>query len=333
MNTPAKPKKIGIVVFDGCQILDATGPAAVLGDANVQLRNLGAAKPGYEVQLLAPSPGPVLTNCGVSLVADHALSRHTLDYHTLICAGGSGVYDFINHKDHVRDIGRLARNASRIVSVCTGTFVLAETGMLDGKRAVTHWSHCQKLAERYPRIDVDPDPIFIKDGNVYTSAGVTAGMDLALAIVEADHGRNIALAVARSLVMFLKRPGNQAQFSRHLAVQMAPAGSIRDVQVWLLENLSADISVERMADRAAMSLRTFNRQFKQETGMTPARYVTECRLDVARRLLEESPLPIKTVAGKSGFGDEERMRRAFRKMLGVSPDGYRNLFTNTQDAA
>ncbi len=333
MNVSNETKKVGIVVFDGCQILDATGPAAVFGDANVQLRNMAAAAQGYDVRLIAPSSGPVRTNCGVSVMADHALSAHSLELHTLICAGGSGVYDFIADKTHVRDVGRLARTAKRVVSVCTGTFVLAETGLLNKKRAVTHWAHCQKLADEYPRIDVDPDPIFIKDGNVFTSAGVTAGMDLALAIVEADHGRDIALAVARSLVMFLKRPGNQAQFSRHLAVQMAPAGSIRDVQVWLLENLSADISVERMAERAAMSLRTFNRQFKQETGMTPARYVTECRLDAARRLLEESPLPIKTVAGKSGFGDEERMRRAFRKMLGVSPDGYRNLFTNTQDAA
>lgn len=333
MNAPNKPEKIGIVVFDGCQVLDATGPAAVFGDANVQLRNLGIDTPGYDVRLIAPSSGPVRTNCGVSLVTDYSLPSNKPDYHTLICAGGSGVYDFIENKDHVRDVYRLARKASRIVSVCTGTFVLAETGLLDGKRAVTHWSHCQRLADNYPKIEVDPDPIFIRDGNVFTSAGVTAGMDLALAIVEADHGRDVALAVARSLVMFLKRPGNQAQFSRHLAVQMAPAGSIRDVQVWLLENLTADISVDRLADRAAMSLRTFNRQFKQETGMTPARYVTECRVDVARRLLEESPLPIKTVAGKSGFGDEERMRRAFRKMLGVSPDGYRNLFTNAQDAA
>lgn len=332
MNMPHDLRKIGIVVFDGCQIVDATGPAAVFGDANVQLKAMGRA-PGYDVRLIAPKAGPVRTNCGVSLMADHALSAKRITCETLICAGGSGVHDFITETACINSVRRLAARAVRIVSVCTGTFVLAETGLLDGRRAVTHWAHCEHLAKAYPSIDVDPDPIFVRDGNIYTSAGVTAGMDLALALVEADHGRDIALAVARSLVMYVKRPGNQAQFSKHLAVQMAPAGSIRDVQMWLLDNLSRNISVDQMADRAAMSLRTFNRQFKQETGMTPARYVTECRVDTARRLLEESPLAIKTIAAKSGFGDEERMRRAFRKYLGVSADGYRNLFSNTQDAA
>ncbi len=333
MNSNHQTKKIGIVVFNGCQILDCTGPAAVFGDANVQLRDMGFDHPGYDIKLIAPQSGPVRTNCGVALMADHSLASQRLEFDTLICAGGSGVHDFIANPPDVLAIRRIARHARRIVSVCTGTFILAETGLLDGRRAVTHWAHCQRLANQYPQIRVEADPIFIKDNDVYTSAGVTAGMDLALALVEEDHGRDIALAVARGLVMFVKRPGTQAQFSKHLAAQMAPAGNIRDVQMWLLDNLSDTISVDEMADKAAMSLRTFNRQFKSETGMTPARYVTECRVDVARRLLEESPLSIKAIAEKSGFGDEERMRRAFRRHLGVSPDGYRNLFANSRNAA
>jgi len=333
MQRQSETKKIGIVAFKGCQILDATGPAAVFGDANTQLKEMGLDRPGYDVRLIAPASGPVRTNCGLELLADHALSSQNVKFHTLICAGGSGVHDFISNPRDVLALRRLARHAERIVSVCTGTFILAETGVLDGRRAVTHWQHCQRLAANYPQINVESDPIFIKDGNIYTSAGVTAGMDLALALVEADHGRDVALAVARALVMFVKRPGTQAQFSRHLAAQMAPDGSIRDVQMWLLDNLSADINVDRLAEIAAMSPRTFNRRFKTETGMTPARYVTECRVDAARRLLEESPLPIKTVAEKSGFGDEERMRRTFRRLLGVNPDSYRTCFANLDMAS
>lgn len=333
MDTSNNKKRIGIVVFKGCQILDATGPAAVFGDANVHLRDMGMDHAGYDVRLIAPAAGPVRTNCGVALMADHALSSQRLKFHTLICAGGSGVIDFISNPADVLAVRRLARHAERVVSVCTGTFILAETGLLDGRRAATHWAHCQHLATAYPKIKVEPEPIFIKDGNFYTSAGVTAGMDLALALVEADYGRDIALAVARGLVMFVKRPGTQAQFSKHLAAQMAPTGSIRDVQMWLLDNLSASVNVDQLADIAAMSLRSFNRHFKSETGMTPARYVTECRIDAARRLLEESPLSIKSIAEKSGFGDEERMRRAFHRLLGVNPDGYRNRFTRHRPAA
>jgi len=333
MQRKSETKKIGIVVFNRCQVLDATGPAAVFGDANAQLRAVGIDRPGYDVQLIAPDTGPVRTNCGVALVADHALSTRSAKFDILICAGGSGVFDFVANPLNVRAVRRLADNAARIVSVCTGTFVLAESGLLDGRRAVTHWQHCQRLATQYPKIQVESDPIFIKDGNVYTSAGVTAGMDLALAIVEADHGRDVSLAVARSLVMFVKRPGTQTQFSKHLAAQTAAEGSIRNVQMWLLDNLSAQINVDQLAEIASMSPRTFNRRFKTETGMTPARYVTECRVDAARRLLEESPLPIKTVAEKSGFGDEERMRRTFRRLLGVTPDSYRHCFANLDMAS
>jgi len=246
----------------------------------------------------------------------------------LICVGGKGVTAATADRLTIRWIARAASRAKRVVSVCSGAFLLAEAGILNGRRAVTHWNHCETLATRYPNIHVESDPIFIRDGNVFTSAGVTAGIDLALALVEIDHDRAIALDVARDMVMFMKRPGGQAQFSAHLAAQTVPAGAIRDLQLWLLDHLTEDIDVEAMAARAAMSPRTFNRRFKSQTGQTPAKYIAECRIDSARRLLQESDLPVKSVAAQAGFGLEERMRRAFHRAFGVSPDDYRTRFAS-----
>lgn len=325
MNSLRDPRQVGIVIFDRCQIIDATGPGAVFGAANEALISQ-AGHAGYDVRLIAPAQGPVKSNAGISVYADHALSSPLKRIHTLICAGGKGTFDFISDVTNINAVRRLAKNANRIVSVCTGAFILAEAGLLNGRRAVTHWAHCRRLADRYPDISVEVDPIFIRDGDVLTSAGVTAGMDLALALVEADHGRDIALSVARDMVMYFKRPGTQAQFSRHLSAQMAPEGGIRSAQLWLLDNLNAPIGIHDLAEKASMSPRSFNRHFKRSTGMTPARYIAECRIDAARRLLEESSLQIKAIAATCGFGDEERMRRTFHRHLGVSPDGYRARF-------
>ncbi len=324
-HTPG-PHRIGIVVFERCQLIDATGPAAVFGSANEVWRERHGGGPLYEVTVHARATGPVKSSAGVSLHADRDLSPTPLD--TLICAGGKGSRAFAQDRDAVNAVWQLANDAQRIVSVCTGAYVLAATGLLDGRRAVTHWAHCRQLANEYPAVRVEADPIFIQDGQIYTSAGVTAGMDLALALVEEDHGHDLALAVASEMVMFMKRPGTQAQFSRHLAAQMAPSGGIREVQTWLVQNLDAPINVEAMADRAAMSLRTFNRRFKDATGQTPAAYIQDLRVDNARCLLEESELPIKAIARHCGFGDEERMRRAFHRRLGVGPQDYRTRFSS-----
>lgn len=326
------PKPIGIVIFDRCQIIDATGPAAVFGSANeIHLANGGSA-PLYDLRMIASRSGPVRTSTGVSLFADSALNDAVPPFDTLICAGGKGSLRFIEDSGAIANIQRLTQSIRRVVSVCTGAYVLAAAGLLDGRRAVTHWAHCRNLAALFPKVRVEPDPIFVKDGNVYTSAGVTAGMDLALALLEEDHGKTLALNVAREMVMFMKRPGSQAQFSRQLSAQMAPRGNIRDVQIWLLDRLADDISVEDMAEQAAMSLRTFNRHFKKTTGRTPAGFVQEARIEAARSLLEDSDLPVKLIARQCGFGDEERMRRAFHRNLGVSPQDYRMRFASLTSA-
>ena len=328
---PHPPIRISIVIFARCQIVDATGAAGVFGTANEVLRRTPGSAPLYDIRFLALETGPVPTSAGVSLHADHAISERTAALDTLICAGGKGADAAAADAAIVKDVTRLAASARRVVSVCTGAYILAAAGLLDGRRAATHWAHCRRLAEAYPRIDVDPESIYVKDGNVYTSAGVTAGMDLALALVEADHGRELALAVARDMVMFLKRPGSQAQFSVHLEAQTAPAGGIRDAQLWLLDHLKERIDVETLADRAAMSPRTFYRRFLEVTGRTPARFIVECRLDAARRLIEESPMPVKTIAAHCGFGDSGRMRRAFHRHYGIGPDDYRCRFSPTSD--
>lgn len=326
---PEPPARtVSIVVFDRCQIIDATGPAGVFGAANEVHFARGGRIPLYDVKLVGKSTGPVRTSAGVSLHADQDLDAVAAPLDTLICAGGKGSQVMAADGRAVSRIKVLAGASRRVVSVCTGAYILAAAGLLDGRRAATHWAHCHLLAEAHPEVRVEPDPIFIRDGNIFTSAGVTAGMDLALALVEMDHGRDLALAVAREMVMFMKRPGSQAQFSRQLLAQMAPEGQIRDVQLWLLENLGRDITVETLADRAAMSLRTFIRRFKEATGMTPATYVQEARIDAARGLLEDSGLRVKSVAEHCGFADEERMRRAFQRRFGISPTDYRNRFSS-----
>lgn len=322
-------KSIGIIIFGGCNIIDATGPAGVFGAANELAKDRGINLMPYSIQFIGTTIGPIATSAGPSLYASKAIDRAAEDIDTLICAGGVGTRVMSFDTTAVTAVANLASKARRVVSVCTGAFVLAASGILDGKRAVTHWAHCENLARRFPEIQVDPDPIFVRDENVYTSAGITAGMDLALALIEEDLGRSFAMDVAKEMVMFLKRPGSQAQFSDHLRVQMAPDGKLKDVQLWVLKNLTDDHTVESLAARATMSPRSFYRHFKETTGITPSRFVADSRVDAAKRLLEESPLQIKAIAAKCGFGDEERMRRTFHRRIGISPDDYRQRFSST----
>ncbi|NUK21337.1 GlxA family transcriptional regulator, partial [Streptomyces lunaelactis] len=219
-----------------------------------------------------------------------------------------------------------APRAERLVSICTGALLLAEAGLLDGHRVTSHWAVCERLARDYPAVEVDPDPIFVRDGKLATSAGVTAGIDLALALVEEDHGRDIALTVARHLVVFLRRPGNQAQFSAQLAVQTARREPLRDVQQHITEHPEGDLSVEALAARARLSPRHFARAFQEETGMTPGRYVERVRLEQARRLLEDTPDGVEEISRACGYGTPEAMRRAFVKVLGSAPAEYRRRF-------
>jgi transcriptional regulator GlxA family with amidase domain len=243
-----------------------------------------------------------------------------------VVAGGRGVKAAVEDERLVAWLKAAAERSRRVTSVCTGAFLLAQAGLLEGRRVTTHWASCDELARRHPDVEVDSDPIFVRDGNLITSAGVTAGMDLALALVEEDLGRDVALATARWLVLFLKRPGGQAQFSAQLAAQVADREPLRELQEWLPDNLGEDLSVPALARRACMSERNFARAFRGETGMTPAAYVELARVESARIALETSNVSVETVARQAGFGTVETMRRAFRRRVGVSPNSYRGRF-------
>lgn len=234
--------------------------------------------------------------------------------------------EFENHKRLVDWIGREARHVRRLASICTGAFLLGSAGLLDDRRATTHWNSTARLASTFPRVILEPNTIFVKDGPIYTSAGVTASMDLALALVEEDFGRSLALRVAKELILFLRRPGGQSQFSVHLEAQIAEMGPIRDVTEWIIDNLADDLSVEALAAREGMSARNFARNFKRETKMTPGDYVEAARVEAARRILEESDTPLKRVASLCGFKDQSGLRRAFVRRINVSPLDYRHRF-------
>jgi transcriptional regulator GlxA family with amidase domain len=244
---------------------------------------------------------------------------------TLVVAGGQGVMRAADDGGLVGWVASRGAKARRVASVCTGAFMLGAAGFLDGRRAVTHWEYCDRLASRYPLARIDPDPIFINDGNVWTSAGVTAGIDLAMALVEEDLGRTIALAVARHLVVFLKRPGGQAQFSAALTLQVSN-DRFADLHAWIEDNLADSLSLRRLAARAGMSERSFGRHYRAQTGMTPGRSVERLRVEAARQLLLDTRLPMKRLATRCGFGSEETMRRAFLRVQGVGPKDYRDRF-------
>ncbi|MDX3382098.1 GlxA family transcriptional regulator [Streptomyces niveiscabiei] len=306
-----------VVLFDGVQSLDVSGPAEVFAGTHV------FAPGSYRIVTASLDGGPVRTTSGLTLVPDAALSGVPVP-DTLLVPGGPGTRgEAPELVAWLRDNGSRAR---RLVSVCTGAIRLAQAGFLDGRRATTHWAYCAKLAEDHPEVDVDPEPIYVRDGAVSTSAGVTAGIDLALALVEEDLGRDIALSVARNLVVFLRRPGNQAQFSAQLTAQMARREPLREVQRWISEHPAADLDVDSLAARAALSPRHFARAFRAETGTTPGRYVDRVRLEHARRLLEDTTAGIEQISRTSGYGTPEAMRRAFVKALGTPPAEYRRRF-------
>ncbi|MGW2492490.1 GlxA family transcriptional regulator [Streptomyces sp. NPDC001606] len=311
------PRTLLVVLFDGVQSLDVTGPVEVFTGAERHT-------PGsYRIRTASLDGGPVRTSSGLTVVPDGSLAGEA-GPHTLVVPGGEGTEGPDPRLvEWLRAHGPRAR---RLVSVCTGAFLLARAGLLDGRRVTTHWAYCAKLARDHPAVEVDPDPVYVRDGPVATSAGVTAGIDLALALVEEDLGRQAALTVARHLVVFLRRPGNQAQFSAQLAAQTARREPLRDVQQWITEHPDADLGVEALAARAALSARQFTRAFQAETGTTPGRYVDRVRLEHARRLLEDTSDGVERIARASGYGTPEAMRRAFLRTLGTSPAEYRRRF-------
>ncbi|CAN5721222.1 GlxA family transcriptional regulator [soil metagenome] len=314
--------RIAILAFPRFQLLDVAGPADVFAEASRQLGQPAA----YQVQVIAAGAGLLASSSGLRLAVDATVATHRGAIDTLLVAGSPDIDDMASDTALQDWLRFQARKVRRYGSVCTGAFVLAASGLLDGKRVATHWNSTARLAAACPDACVEPDAIYVQEGKLFTSAGVTAGMDLALAMVEEDHGRDLALRVARQLVMFLKRPGGQSQFSAHLAAQTAERSSMREVQEHVLTHLKSDLSVPMLASHAGMSERSFARLFRSETGTTPAEFVENARIDAARRLAEESDVPAKRLADAVGYANVDGFRRAFSRRLGVSLVEYRRRF-------
>jgi len=323
--TPA-PRRVAILIYPGVQSLDFTGPLEVFVGAQRLVEESGRRERGYEVKLLSVDGRPLETSSGLTVTPHASLASVSKKIDTLIVAGGYGSREATADPALLEWISGTAASARRTASVCTGAFLLAAAGLLDGRRATTHWASAAELAARYPAVEVDSEPIFLRDGSVWTSAGVTAGMDLALALVEDDLDRDAALQIARHLVLFLRRPGNQSQFSATLSAQQPAREPLREVQHHVIEHPAEDLSVEALADRACMSPRHFARAFRAESGVTPARYVEQVRLEVARRRLEDTVEPVADIAAACGFGTAETMRRVFLRALDVGPAEYRRRF-------
>jgi transcriptional regulator GlxA family with amidase domain len=317
-----KRMSIAIVVPRNAQSLDIAGPLDVFLEANRQAPD----KCNYAVRLLSTEPDRLVKASNVSLLTDGSILEDEDDIDTLLVAGTPDYAQAYSATAVHAWLRRRTPRTRRYGSVCTGAFFLGAAGLLGGLNVTTHWQHAAELAARFPEANVAPDQIFVQDGAVWTSAGVTAGIDLALKLIEDDHGRDVALSVARRLVVFLKRPGGQSQFSAHLAAQVATESRIQAVQHWILDHLPLELSVTMLASRSAMSLRNFTRVFQEEARMTPADFVEMARVDAARRLLEDTDKPLQRVASSCGFANPDTMRRAFLRRIGTGPSDYRQRF-------
>lgn len=319
--------KIVILAPQGVQSLDVVGPAEIFWEAARRLGDPSA----YQVQIMGTSDEPICGTGAVRFLPDRTIHEPDEPIDTLLVAGDPSFQAL--DPAIIEWLARRAPTSRRYGSICTGVFLLAEAGLLKGKRVTTHWECADKLRNDYPGLTVDPDRIFIRDGQLSTAAGVTSGIDLALALVEEDHGRDIALIVARYMVVFLKRPGGQSQFSTYLTAQIAKNGPIQSLTDYILSHLRSDLSVEALASRANMSTRNFSRVFLRDIGVTPADFVEAARLDGARRLLQDSSMPLQRIADRCGFADLHSMRRVFRRNLRVGPTEYRANFQTTSPSS
>lgn len=323
-------KLIAQVIFQQAQALDITGPVEVFAQANKFLRKYGkVTDPIYDIVLVAADTAPVTMSSGIKILADSTFETFNTanrQIDTLVISGGNGVEDIKQDSGFINFVRDHGEKATRIASICTGTFALARTGLLDGRQATTHWASCQKLIDEHPEISVAPDMIYVRDHNIYSSAGVTAGIDLALALVEEDFGREIVLEIAKQLVVFMKRQGGQSQFSTTLARQQVTNHSLNKILDWIKENPKQELSMERLAYQSGMSERNFARVFKSEVGITPGKYIEKMRVEIAAQQIETCDDNLQQVAEQSGFTSEEKMRRAFKRQLGVLPHLYRKRF-------
>jgi transcriptional regulator GlxA family with amidase domain len=325
-------RRIVFVGAPGTEMLDLVGPLQVFARASeIFTRQNPGTRSLYSVEVISASPHrSLLTNCGVRLTAHKTYRELRGRVDTLLVAGGSAIENDEVDPQVVRWLRKLCTRVRRVGSVCTGAMLLARAGLLDGRRATTHWNWCEVLIRRAPRTEVDPDPIFVRDENVYTSAGVTAGMDLALALVEEDHGSRLALQVSRNLVLYLRRPGGQSQFSAALSLQMTDRKPLRELEGWVLDNLNKALTVPVLAQRVAMSPRNFARVFLKEMKTTPSKFVERLRVETARRRLEESQNSMETIASECGFGNVNSMRNVFQRTLKIPPGQYRRHFRHVK---
>jgi transcriptional regulator GlxA family with amidase domain len=312
-------RKVVIVGPPPVQVLDVTGPLEVFSNA-----------PGYEIQLAnAGTERTLRTNRGIVLADATPIAEVSGPIDTLVIAGGPGAESGTYDANFIAWIAKIARRARRIASICTGAFLLAEAGLLDGKQCVTHWNFCDRLAREYPKAIVRPEPIYLRDGSLYTSAGISAGIDLSLALVEEDHGHETALKIARFLVMFLVRPGGQSQYSHMLSHQAITSQPLRELQVWMVQHLRENLTVESLAERIGMSARHFTRVCLRETGMNPGQFVDRMRVEAAQQIIDSSSRGFKEIADSCGFKTADAMRRTFLRVLGVTATEYARRFKST----
>ncbi len=325
-------RHIAMLVYPNCLLIDAVGPIEVFNFANEALRLMGKislSESVYSISIIAEQIGPVKTSTGVCLVADESYEEVNDDIDTLMVAGATHQeYLSAAMKDSkiLNLLQQMFRKVRRMVSICTGAFILAESGLLDGRKATTHWLFCDQLALQNRSIRVEPDKIFVRDGNLYTSGGVTAGIDLALSLVEEDWGWEVAASVARGMLIFMRRPGGQSQFSSYVFNEAKTRKDFRELQAWIANNPEKNLSVEILAERMAMSPRNFSRLFCQEIGLTPAKFVERVRLEAARNMMLQTDLPMEHVAVSCGFSNAEQMRRTFQRILKTTPQEHRQYF-------
>lgn len=331
--SPARAtRRVIFVAAPGTEILDLVGPLQVFARAaEIFAQENSGSPPIYSVEVVTTSPHrSFVANCGLGVTAHKTFRELRGKIDTLLVAGGNSIERDEISTEVVRWLRKIAGRIRRVGSVCTGAMLLARAGLLDGRRATTHWNWCEVLIRRAPHANVDPDPIFIRDENVYTSAGVTAGMDLALALVEEDQGSRLALQVARNLVLYLRRPGGQSQFSAALSLQLTDRKPLRELEAWVLDNLDKSLTVPVLAERVAMSPRNFARVFTKEMKTTPAKFVERLRIEAARRRLEESQNSMEAIAGECGFGNVNSMRNVFQRALKIPPGQYRRHFRHVK---
>lgn len=329
--TPGRPCRVVLLAYDQMNLLDLSGPLQALATAGRS--NRAGGPPLYDTSVLSVDGGLITTSCGLPIMTRSLASVDGVSIDTIIVPGGCAGDSYDAPAALAAWIADRQPSVRRVASVCTGAFLLASAGLLDGRRAATHWDWAERLRERHPGIEVDADRIFVQDGNVWTSAGVSAGIDLTLALIEDDYGHAVAIEAARQLVMFVKRSGGQSQFSVPLASQTRGDTGFTDLHAWMAANLDADLRIEQLAERAGMAPRTFARVYAKKVGRTPARAVDRMRLEAACRALEETGLPLKRIAAMSGYTDEQKLRRAFLRQLGVGPSEYRARFSAHGPAA